>query len=355
MQDETDAARPPSNVSGLGGSEMERLRLSRPVVGVSVAVAMLAGCGGASTVSVPSAMTPTVARHATSSYGDLLYVSTNKKIVMVSYPSGTVVGTISWYTSNPTYSICSDPNTGNVFIPEGNLIYEYAHGATTPTATLNVPSDDSEARGCAIDPTTGNLALVATIGSAESAGFLVYAGAQGTPTTYTNKQKVGDLIYAAYDWSGDLFSMEACHCQALIKLAEMKAGKTQLNFLKLENCLGCSYSKMQWDGQYLAFPDFGNGGHERLMGQLQLTRTKANLVNTISLNDMDDNGAFWIYDGNILTVLQNLKLHHSEGIGVWPYPAGGNPTMKFYDFTHGANESIYDLTISVAPTRNRSR
>lgn len=53
---------------------MERLRVGRPVVGVLVAVAMLAGCGGGATASVPIAMTPSVGHRATGTSGDLLYV-----------------------------------------------------------------------------------------------------------------------------------------------------------------------------------------------------------------------------------------------------------------------------------------
>ena len=52
-----------------------------------VAVGMLAGCGAGTTASVPTALTPSVAHHATSSSGQIRrQISTRVKILMVSYP-----------------------------------------------------------------------------------------------------------------------------------------------------------------------------------------------------------------------------------------------------------------------------
>ena len=52
---------------------------------------------------------------------------------------------------------CTDAN-GNVFISNDDNVFEYAHGGTEPIATLDLPG--SNAIGCSVDPTTGNLAVV---------------------------------------------------------------------------------------------------------------------------------------------------------------------------------------------------
>ena len=99
--------------------------------------------------------------------------------------------------------ICSDPTNGDIFVPENDSIFEYAHGGMSPIATLTVPGAYIETRGCAVDPTTGNLAVVAYNNASRNA-LLVYRSASGTPTVYLDK-KVRSFDYPAYDGSGNLF------------------------------------------------------------------------------------------------------------------------------------------------------
>lgn len=332
---------------------MTRLRLAKRLLALLGIVVIFAGCGGAQSAALPQsqgAMVNHRVQRASGSSGDLIYVSTAKGIVMLSYPAGTVVGKIPWYAHNLDNSICSDPTNGNVFIPEGNLIYEYAHGATAPFATLGVPSGDLEASGCTVDPTTGNLAIIAWLPPRNQNAFLVYLGAQGTPVTYFDKN-VNGLTYAAYDDSGDLFSMTGAHNG--VRLAELRAGKTTFNFLKFVNCL-CSWSKIQWDGKYLAFEYFP--GSQRSIGQLSIGRRYATLVNSVQLSELANRGGnFWIYNGSVFAEYQKLRKNNSEGVGVWPYPSGGDATMRIYGGTKGRNDYISDLTVSVAPSSSHKR
>ena len=234
-------------------------------LGLGLVVALLVGCGsGAQTSAVPQGATGAQAHKASGSYGDLIYVTTTKAVVMLTYPDGKVVGTIPWQGTSLDSSICSDPNTGNVFIPEGNSssdskIYEYAHGATTPMATLSLPPGDSEPNGCAVDPTTGNLALIVWTPPTNQNAFLVYPGGTGTPVTYVDKKNRG-LFYAAYDDSGDLFSFSG---RFGLSIAEVRQGTSKFNYLKLADCEGCSWSKLVWDGTYLTLAYFGNSGGGR--------------------------------------------------------------------------------------------
>jgi hypothetical protein len=98
---------------------------------------------------------------------NLLYVSSSSGfsgIVRVySYPHGRRVGALT----SLTYAggECVD-SAGDVFIVEfsgpssaGSTVYEYAHGGSTPIATL---ADPGSGFGCAVDPTTGNLAVANT-------------------------------------------------------------------------------------------------------------------------------------------------------------------------------------------------
>ncbi|HEX3370694.1 MAG TPA: hypothetical protein VHS56_14035, partial [Candidatus Cybelea sp.] len=82
---------------------------------------------------------------------DLLYVASGEQISVYTYPGGRLVGNIGGAVG----ALCSDA-AGDVFVV-GYEILEYAHGVTQPIATL----DDyyNNPHGCAVDPTTGNLAV----------------------------------------------------------------------------------------------------------------------------------------------------------------------------------------------------
>ena len=71
---------------------MNALRFNRYTLTAIMLTALLAGCAGAgTTASVPPAVTPGLARHATSSSGDLLYVVMNSETYMLSWPELKVV------------------------------------------------------------------------------------------------------------------------------------------------------------------------------------------------------------------------------------------------------------------------
>ena len=80
-------------------------------------------------------------RKASSSSGDLLYVGSEEYgIFVLTFPQGKLVTQFEPPDSALPLGMCSD-QSGDVFVlaennPEG-LIYEYAHGGTSPIATLD--------------------------------------------------------------------------------------------------------------------------------------------------------------------------------------------------------------------------
>ena len=124
--------------------EIRRLGLDRYALGIGLAVAMLAGCGGAQTTmngAVPQgAMTVAQgwAHHASGSGGDLLYVADegdSTEVSIFTYPQGQFYGSVSGLSS--AWGTCSD-TSGNVYVDTlSGLIYEFAHGSTTPKRTIS--------------------------------------------------------------------------------------------------------------------------------------------------------------------------------------------------------------------------
>src|SRR5579863_882459 len=113
---------------------------------------------------------------------DLLYASDNtgSKVWVFSYPKGKLVGTLTGFYA--PMGACVD-TAGNVWIVNWKPaeVIEYAHGGTTRRATL--PAGGSPF-GCAIDPRTGNLAVVNYLYGG-NVKILVFPSAQYPPTSYS--------------------------------------------------------------------------------------------------------------------------------------------------------------------------
>lgn len=316
---------------------------SRCAIGYAVAIT-LAGCGDVQTGTPWQAASPTSNRaHGESgSSGDLIYVTTTKAVEMVSYPQGKIVGSIPWYTLSD--AICSDPNSGNVFIPEGGAIYKYAHGGTSPIATLSLPSGYYESQGCTVDPTTGNVA--ATLYRTNQSAVAVYPGGQGPPTMHSDNH-VSIFSRPTYDDAGDLYiTCNTAH--GGVRIAELPAGKSQFTLIKVTNARE-GVTKIQWDGTYLAIATTTSSGGAAI-DQLQINGKTAERVNTIVLNG-GDRLNFWIQSGSVFGQYYKTLKNNNQSIAEWPYPAGGSPTAKFFGLTKGRKDDIGDLTVSVNPSR----
>jgi hypothetical protein len=248
---------------------MRTLDFYRYAFGICATLAMLAGCGGSQNSMISQGLPSASQRvhRASGSNSELVYVVTSRAVIMVSYPQGQIVGSIPWYFANGI--LCSDPNNGNVFLPEGGTIYEYAHGGTSPFATLSIPTGYSPAGGCSVDPTTDNLALVTqTIKNGNSWGaVLVYPGAQGSPTIYISN-KLAIFKYPAYDNAGNLFVTSDTK-KSNFRFGEIQAGQNQFTLIKLNANVGFP-NKIQWDGTYLTFEydsgKRGSGSEPRKLG-----------------------------------------------------------------------------------------
>ena len=145
--------------------------LGHPAVCALTTVIILAGCGGAQNANAGAVPRTTVgvrARHATSwmasaaSSGDLLYVSDagSNAVDVYSYPERVKVGQLSGL--GMPGGLCVD-GAGDIFVTNiaasgTSSIVEFAHGGTAPIQTLNDPG--MEPSGCAVNPVTGDLAVV---------------------------------------------------------------------------------------------------------------------------------------------------------------------------------------------------
>ena len=177
---------------------------------------------------------------------DLLYVSNRKdgSVYVYSYPQNKLEG---WLLNAQATGLCSDGN-GDVFIPEGNEILEYAHGDTRPIAVLR-NSVGGVSQFCAIDPATGNLAVSG--GTSRKYGVAIYTNAQGNPRIY--KDFNGAYWSCTYDKEGNLFVEAAAGgLDGTVSLLELPKGGTRIKPIAWSRTRAPRLGSIQWDGKYLA-------------------------------------------------------------------------------------------------------
>ncbi len=319
-----------------------------------VAASILTACGGSQpAIRAPGAMpqTSTIAARAERGKSwmlpeakgdDLLYASESirNKVFILTYPRGKLVGTLTGF--NMPFGDCVD-SVGDVWIinqhpPE---VIEYAHGGTTPIATLTT---DAGPYACAIDLTTGNLAVTYDRGE-----ISVFLNAQGPPTNYM-ASNFNFLQYGGYDPKGDFFAFGdyGTEFSGEGELAELPKGSKSIIPVLLNQHIYAD--EVQWDGKYLAIGGNGYPDQPVPVYQVNVSGSQATVVNTVELEDSHETRVrqqFWIQGNRIIQ-----GFDHVRDLGIWRYPQGGSPASTI---KHFAGHRIWGVVVSVAPSQTRTR
>jgi len=290
-----------------------------------LSVAMLAGCGGDRVAGGVGAVPASSA--ATS--GNLLYVAHlvgkyrdyRGVLSVLTFPDGKPVMTIA--LDGFVTAVCSD-TSGNVWAVVADGLhhwnaFEYPHGGTKPVAQIHIPHP-TYADGCAVDPSTGNLAVVTGEfqGSGPGAHADVWAGARsGKPKMYT----LGFSPSAcAYDDKGNLFVVGYIGDTVTFELAELKHGASSFTDISLYHRLGFYPGGVQWDGKYLAVAPGPVRNPPRIF-RLRIEGSIAKVADTVFLDHMYALGPITVTNGTIAAV-SGAQGHE---VALWPYPSGGAP------------------------------
>jgi hypothetical protein len=316
-------------------------RFGRYALTSCAAAALLAGCGGSSSppaVATLGAQARSWMKPGTSS-GDLIYALGGcGGTCVLSYPARKLVGTLDVPASSITGD-CSD-SSGDVFISNGTSIVEYAHGGTTPIATLSLPGD--EAIGCSVDPTTGNLAVVFR---GSGANIAVFPGARGTPTVYYSKIT---SFYCGYDNAGDLFVNG--YSGEYFGFAELAKGSTGFLQLSISQSVG-NPGQVQWDGKYITWETAFES--RTTVSRLAISGSSATIVGTSHFDVLKNATQSWI-DGKHIFIpyVNHGHVLYPDRIGVWKYPLGGKPAKNIENFgNYGKTVSFQGVTLSVGTQR----
>lgn len=311
-----------------------------------VAASILTACGGSQPAIRATGAMPQIETPATemvhrllqlgpaSTSGDLIYAvpaARKSAFFILTYPDGELVKKVK--TSSQPWGLCSD-EPGNVYVLFGAIIYVYAHGATKPSRTLTDPGTGTS---CAVDPTTGNLA-VSNRGYlyGESGSTAIYAGARGTPTVYVDPE-VFFPNECAYDGVGNLFETgfgEGFEPPPL--LAELPAGSGTFTNITLSEPFGLT---VHWDGQYITIG--ASYRHNTLIDRVQISGSVINIIGKTRLNrpgsSRGEDGDYWIQGATVINT--------GWRSGLWNYPKGGRQIERYLPSRLGG------VTVSVAPSR----
>ena len=329
----------------------------RYTIGVCAAISMLAGCSGGSQLAPTGSIQPNVVAPGVDGQSlreqnllmnyralaqrvhgrswmapgarshNLVYISdgsgssASNEVYVYSYPEGKLKGTLT-DVDNPQ-GMCVD-GAGDVWVTNNSGttgLTEFAHGGTTPIATL---SDSGELPdGCAIDPTTGNLAVTSlcTYPSCGRGGDLaIYKNATGTPKTYSDPS-IRDFYFCGYDENGNLFLDGAG--QHGSTLAELSNGSSSLVNIKLDFVTIDYPGGVQWDGKYVAVGDqVYYGSQAGVIYRIKVKGSVGKPVGETVLSDPSQPvniGQFWIQGSRI------VGPSFPASAGIWHYPAGGPP------------------------------
>lgn len=329
---------------------------SKSVVAICLG-ASLAGCSAdAGNVGSGYASSTLPAQHGSSRYSraavsdNLLYVSSlaTDSVYIYTYPQGRIVGTLTGFIQ--PLGLCAD-SVGDVFVTasanksySSGLIYEYAHGGTTPIATL---TDPGVAVGCAIDPKTGNLA-------ASGNGVAIYKNAAGSPTYYSSSVA---FYFCGYDDEGNLYlsagSNEHANQANLFRLA---TGSDELLHINLAAPLYATSDlkpSVQWDGRHITVSsaaDSSRGGPISVY-RLSFSGSDAIIVGTTTLSSAKNH-----YGGELLIsgkrILGTYAAGRQADVGLWQYPKGGVP-IQSVGKVKGAYFSIWGLALSATDRADR--
>lgn len=311
---------------------------SAPLFSFVVGVLALSACAGNGTGSpgrtnplIPAEPSAANTAHETSwvardaATQDLLYVSHAKdgSVYIYSYPQGKLKG---WLLNVQASGLCAGTN-GDVFIPKGNEILEYAHGSTRPFAVLRNPLG-GVSQFCAVDPATGNLAVSG--GVSHKYGVAIYAKAKGNAQIYMEGDPNGRDWSCTYDDKGNLFvQVTDRSSHGTSRLMELPKGGVQFENVTWNGKRPPRLGSIQWDGKYLAAESPASGSEPTTIFRYSVSRRQATFVAQTVLTGAGSPLQFWIHGAQV--VVLNRGLYGAAAVLLYDYPGGDEPRQIIED------------------------
>jgi hypothetical protein len=289
------------------------------------AAAVLGACAGWQQ-SAPSAVVPQLGRAASAPSQELLYVSDlgAYAVYVYTFPSLSRVAKLTGF--NEPQGECVD-SSGNVWITNSGTsqIWEFAHGGTKPIVQLHDPLGYPV--GCAIDPTTGNLAVTNLSDFSGAGGVVIYEHATGTPRSYSNSKQYY-YYFDGYDPKGNLYVSGTTSTKQYL-LSVLPHGGHSLALVTIKSATLHLPGTVAWSASKLVLGDQRcKGRTSSCLYELAVSGRTATVTATTPLDDACDVAQAWIGAGRIAGGNYDYCHHRGGSVDLWPYPAGGKPSAS---------------------------
>jgi DNA-binding beta-propeller fold protein YncE len=244
----------------------------------------------------------------------LLYVSDGgtDKVSVYSYPSLKLVQTISGLIE--PNGLCVNQKTGAIWVAvsgSASQIVEFAHGGTKPIRTLEVAEGDAVVNSCAVDPTSGNIA-VADAATDDPGDVMIFDARTGKPATYFDKH-IFSYEFVGYDASGNLF-VDGSSRDERFRLDELPSHGKKLIDIPWQGPAIRSAGNVQYDGTDLPVGDSQKALIYQTVG--------GKVLGTTALG-----GACYVdqYFIDADKVIVPSSCSNGSTVSIYHYPAGGTP------------------------------
>jgi hypothetical protein len=244
-----------------------------------------------------------------------------------SYPKGTLLATLTGF--DEPAGECVD-NKGNVFIANfgASNILEYAHGGTSPIATLSDPGYNPF--GCSVDPMTGNLAVTNAMTTGGGPGNVaIYKDAKGKPTAYYTAPFISTMAFCGYDKAGNLFA-DGSTAASPFAFGELPKGSPSFKKISLNQPIGAA-NGIQWDGTHMAVED----GTKGVIYRFAISGMKGKEVGSTPLVGSSNVLDFWVDGAKVIG--PNVA---AATVTFWNYPAGGSGTKTIGGFVEPIGATV---------------
>lgn len=291
------------------------------ILSIASTAGLLAGCGisraGLPVSQLQPAAQARADRSAATAAGAkaqaLLYVTdlTTDHVNVYSYATGTLKAVMKGFQA--VHYECVDA-ARDVFIADSGAeeLLEYAHGGTQPIKTYHEPGF---VHGCAIDPITGDLAVLHDPQSQGPGGVSIYRHAKGTPKEYTTPN-VYQVYFIGYGGHGGLY-VDGTDMHVAFEMAKLPAGGSAFKAVTLDQSIILP-GAIQWDGKDLAVGDQVSINGPSKIYEFSMKGATGTLVHTTPLTDSCDVLQFWIQGSRVIT--SNDCAPH---VLYFDYPKGG--------------------------------
>lgn len=310
--------------------------------------AVLTGCGAAQT---PGGLGPFRADISTASGSakarswvapeakaqNLLYVADYDAGVLVFAYTPRHVKYVGLLNVGEPQGECVD-QAQDVYVVSGRYdIFEYAHGGMQPIKILSDPV--ANPLSCAVDPTTGALAVVG-YGTSQ---LVIFKPGRYKPRVY-QYPGFGVMVSCTYDNDGNLF-IDGNVVGGTLHLTELRAGSSKFEAIRLNQAFqGSQGGGLLWSESTLAVAD----ELADVIYRFAIKRTKGEKIGATPLNGSAVVGQFAIDASRV--IVPSTRESYAGFVKIYDYPDGGNATKTLLQFGYPDG-----VVVSEAPKQLQDR